>query len=69
MPKGGNGGILGPTNTTDAGIFKLPDVPIKKGRNEWVFVPVNATGGTVATASGYKTHTFSSSGTFNCDCG
>src|SRR6056300_570643 len=64
MPRRGNGGVVGPANTTNGGVFGLYDVIIKTDRNEWGEGFITASGGTETTDGDYKIHTFTSSGTF-----
>jgi len=63
MPRRGNGGVVGPANITNSGVFGLSDVIIKEDRGEWLNY-ITATGGTITTDGDYKIHTFISSEPF-----
>ncbi len=73
MPKKFNGGLIGPRNTPSTGAasgrWTIPEHYEWTRANAWPGLGVSATGGTLTTITGFKVHTFTTSGTFTVNSG
>ena len=60
------GKLVTPTTSAASGVWNLQEQQLARNASIWpgMVTPAVATGGTITTISGYRVHTFTSSGTF-----